>query len=80
MTVLALSPIGEGLFAAPASFDAARLPLFTVVPYMQPGPGSVLQNGRESIVELWRSEQQHADCEEHGNVTGRWPPQVIVAD
>src|SRR5260221_9872666 len=61
VTALALSPIGEGLFAAPASHDGPRLPLFTIVPYIQPGPGSALQNGRESIVVAWQTFEGVAD-------------------
>jgi calcineurin-like phosphoesterase family protein len=55
VTALALSPIGDGLFAAPAPPDGPRLPLFTVLPYIQPGPASVLRDGAESMVVAWQT-------------------------
>src|SRR5260221_8245470 len=61
LTVLALSPIGEGLFAAPAPPDGPRLPLFTVLPYIQPGSASVLRDGAESMVVAWQTLAGAAD-------------------
>src|SRR5258708_40156040 len=61
VTALALSPVGDGLFAAPAPLDGPRLPLFTVVPYIQPGPGSILKDGRESVVVAWQTFEGVAD-------------------
>jgi hypothetical protein len=37
VTFLALVPAERGLFAAPAAEGGVRLPLFTVLPYIQPG-------------------------------------------
>jgi calcineurin-like phosphoesterase family protein len=61
VTALALRPLRHGLFAAPAASDGARLPLFTVVPYIQPGPGSTLRDGNESMVVAWQTLAGAAD-------------------
>src|SRR5215831_5167778 len=61
VTVLALTPVGRGLFAAPASFDGPRLPLFTVLPYIQPGSGSRLKQGHESMVVAWQTYEARAN-------------------
>ena len=61
MTVLALTPVGRGLFAAPAPFDGPRLPLFTTLPYIQPGSGSLLAEGGESMVVAWQTQAGDAD-------------------
>ena len=55
LTVLALTPIDHGVFAAPASVSGPRLPLFTTLPYIQPGYGSALKHGHESIVLSWQT-------------------------
>ena len=60
VTLLALRPLGRGLFAAPAA-AAPRLPLFTVLPYIQPGPGSVLTDNAESMVIAWQTLPGMAD-------------------
>jgi hypothetical protein len=59
-TLLALRPLGRGLFAAPAAVGP-RLPLFTTVPYIQPGSGSVLKDGAESMVIAWQTQAGDAD-------------------
>jgi len=61
VTALALRPIRDGLFAAPLSSDGPRLPLFTVVPYIQPGPGSELCDGSETTVVAWQTLAGPAD-------------------
>jgi hypothetical protein len=61
LTVLALRPAGNGLFAAPARSDRPRLPLFTTLPYIQPGSGSVLLDGAESIVVAWQTQPGDAE-------------------
>jgi hypothetical protein len=53
VTFLALSPLGRGLFAAPNA--RKRLPVFSVLPYLQPGDNSSLRNGRESLVVAWQT-------------------------
>ena len=61
ITLLALNPLDDGLFAAPAPAAGPRLPLFTVVPYIQPGPRSRLQAGDESMVVAWQTLEGAAD-------------------
>jgi acid phosphatase type 7 len=61
VTVLALSPAGRGVFAAPVSVDGPRLPLFTTLPYIQPGNGSRLMEGEESMVVTWQTQVGDAD-------------------
>jgi predicted phosphodiesterase len=55
VTFLALVPVGRGVFAAPAAESGAQLPLFTVLPYIQPGPNSLLEDGQESVVVAWQT-------------------------
>jgi hypothetical protein len=55
ITFLALFPIGRGVFAAPDDTGWPRLPLFTVLPYIQPGPNSQLRNGYDSMVVAWQT-------------------------
>ncbi len=60
ITFLALAPVGRGLFAAPAD---AGVPVFTAVPYLQPGDASRLVEGKESAVIAWQTENKPADFE-----------------
>jgi hypothetical protein len=56
VTFLALVPLGRGLFAATdGSAPDRTLPLFTALPYLQPGDGSVLTEGKESVVVAWQT-------------------------
>ena len=55
VTALALTPVGRGLFAAPAALDGPRLPLFTTLPYIQPGSASFLKPGQETMVVTWQT-------------------------
>src|SRR5215467_10566853 len=57
LTVLALTPAGRGVFAAPASANGPRLPLFTTLPYIQPGYGSTLKQGQESMIVTWQTHE-----------------------
>jgi hypothetical protein len=61
VTFLALVPVGPGVFAAPVPEGSPRLPLFTVLPYIQPGPNSLLQQGHESMVVAWQTFADAAD-------------------
>src|SRR5205823_1729329 len=65
ITFLALSPIGRGLFAATLTREQAgtrALPLFTALPYIQPGPGEGrLAPGNESLVIAWQTNGVSAD-------------------
>ena len=60
VTFLALTPTGTGLFAAPSG-GGPLLPLFTVLPYIQPGPASALVDGHESLVVAWQTQDRPAD-------------------
>lgn len=53
VTFLALSPVGRGLFAATS--QRKPLPIFSALPYLQPGNNSKLQQGRESLVVAWQT-------------------------
>ena len=61
VTFLALTPVGSNVFAAPAADPSARLPLFTVLPYIQPGSQSVLEAGQESMIVAWQTLPKAAD-------------------
>ena len=61
VTLLTLTPAGRGLFAAPAPAAGPRLPFFTTVPYVQPGPGSRLVEGSESMIVAWQTQAPSAD-------------------
>jgi len=61
VTFLSLVPTNQGLFAAPASGEL--LPLFTVVPYIQPGPASKLAANADTLVVAWQTELLPADFE-----------------
>ena len=52
VTFLALVPVGRGLFAAPGT----ALPVFTALPYVQPGASSRLIDGQEAVVLAWQTE------------------------
>ena len=70
VTFLALVPVGRGLFAASTLEARARLPLFTVLPYIQPGPNSLLSDGHESMVVAWQTYAEIADFSaEFGSTT-----------
>ncbi|BCM94459.1 hypothetical protein IAD21_06366 [Abditibacteriota bacterium] len=59
VTFLALTPIGRGLFAATEG-QGAGLPLFTALPYIQPGNGSRLVESQEAVVVAWQTENKDA--------------------
>ena len=61
-TFLALIPTGRRTFpfALPAAAQEPPL-LFTALPYIQPGPGSTLTAGKESVVVAWQTEHQPRD-------------------
>lgn len=69
VTFLALAPTERGLFAVtPEPRRAARqslspkaMPLFTALPYIQPGGQSVLVEGREEVIVAWQTDQKPAD-------------------
>jgi hypothetical protein len=68
VTFMALAPAANGLYAP--TFDRKQtpgaitpaLPLFTALPYIQPGPtGSKLVEGQEGIVIAWQTNETPAD-------------------
>ena len=63
VTFLALVPVGSGLFAVPASVGSRALPLFTVLPYIQPGP--------EQPAERWPRIDGHCVADYAGPPTSR---------
>ena len=67
ITFLALVPNGRGAFALPKSAEpmlrtAPAPPVFTALPYLQPGPGGgPLIDGAESVVLSWQTNAVSAD-------------------
>ena len=61
ITFLALAPNGKGLFAAVSADNT--LPLFTVIPYIQPGSASTLAPGQDTLVVAWQTEFKPAQFE-----------------
>ncbi|RYG58597.1 hypothetical protein EON80_26830, partial [bacterium] len=59
VTFLALTPVGRGLFAATEG-TGAGVPLFSALPYIQPGNGSRLIANREAVVIAWQTENKDA--------------------
>ncbi len=64
VTFLALTPIARSLFAATDN-NNAKWPLFTALPYVQPGANSKLIENAETFVIAWQTEAKAADfrCE-----------------
>ena len=65
ITFLALAPTASGAFA-PIRKDGFQtgkkaLPLFTALPYIQPGPSSKLVEGQEGLVIAWQTNTVPAD-------------------
>lgn len=65
VTFLALVPAGRGLFAAEPGLRATRAPVFTALPYIQPGPDGCLRDGEETVRLAWQTEHVPADFEVH---------------
>jgi hypothetical protein len=72
VTFLALTPVGRGLFAAPTGAAVSPLPLFTALPYIQPGSQSVLVDGQETMVIAWQTHAALADFSVHFGTTPRY--------
>jgi hypothetical protein len=79
VTFLALVPVGPGLFAAPIPEAGARLPLFTVLPYIQPGPNSLLRDGDESMVVAWQTYADVADFSTEFGSTTQYGTAAVVS-
>ncbi len=63
LTLLALIPIGKGLFAADKKLMPMTLPIFTALPYIQPGPEGRLISGAEVTRLAWQTEGIPANFE-----------------
>lgn len=61
VTFLALTPVGRGLFAAVDALTTAPMPLFTALPYIQPGPEGRLLAGGETVRLAWQTEPAAAE-------------------
>lgn len=65
-TLLAVAPAMPGLAApTPLAKIDGSLPLFTALPYVQPGAGSALMSGREAMVIAWQTVAVPATFEVH---------------
>ena len=78
VTFLALSPFGRHAFAAPNPVAGPRLPLFTALPYIQPGSNSRLAQGQESMVVAWQTHPDKADFSVEYGPTERYGRTVTV--
>ena len=58
ITFLALVPLQNGVFAATfRRTSKAKLPEFTALPYLQPGPnGDKLMPGKEAVTVCWQTD------------------------
>ncbi|MEI6464807.1 MAG: metallophosphoesterase [Verrucomicrobiota bacterium] len=63
ITFLALAPSGRGLFAAVAPLKPMSIPVFTALPYVQPGPDGRLVAGAETTRLAWQTEGTEANFE-----------------
>ena len=72
VTFLALTPVAEGVFAIVAEpknagraaappLPALHLPLFTALPYLQPGAAGKLIDGQESLIIAWQTQAKEAN-------------------
>ena len=59
ITFLALAPLGRGLFGAPW-IKPLTVPVFTALPYIQPGPEGKLVPDAEVVRLVWQTEQHEA--------------------
>jgi hypothetical protein len=80
ISFLSLTPIGKGLFAAPASPTLAsdNLPLFTVIPYIQPGSASKLIENQDTLVVAWQTEAMPANFEVHYGVGKKLDQSAVI--
>src|SRR5215471_4852287 len=79
VTFLALVPAGRGLFAAPPAQGSPRLPLFTVLPYIQPGANSLLQDGKETMIVAWQTFAGAADFSLEFGPTPQYGAAAVVS-
>jgi Calcineurin-like phosphoesterase len=73
LTFLALVPAARGRFAlGPLAAPAADLPLFTALPYVQPGDNSGLVPGKEQAILAWQTDATPADFSVYFGPTARY--------
>ena len=65
ITFLALAPTGRGLFAAAEKLRPLSIPVFTALPYVQPGPHAKLMPAAEVARLAWQTERTEAKFEVH---------------
>ena len=80
ITFLALSPLGGGLFSA---FDGAKttpipVPLFTALPYLQPGEIGALAKNAETCRLAWQTERRHATFDVRFGMSKRYEQRAVV--
>ncbi len=63
VTFLALTPMGGGLFGAIAPIKPLAVPIFTALPYVQPGPEGRLVSGGETVRLAWQTLKTEASFE-----------------
>jgi hypothetical protein len=62
LTFLALIPAARGRFSLGSLASwSGELPLFTALPYVQPGDNSLLVHGRERTLLAWQTDAKPAD-------------------
>lgn len=76
VTFLALAPARGGFaFATREPIPAGRFPLFTALPYLQPGPdGGPLHDDRESLVVAWQTDGRAAEFQVEVRGRGEFRP------
>jgi acid phosphatase type 7 len=80
LTFLALVPVGRGRLEAARWLPSGReLPLFTALPYVQPGDHSRLVPGREGMILAWQTDATPADFTVEFGPTARYGHEARVA-
>lgn len=78
ISFLALAPIGRGLFGAAAPLKPMAVPVFTALPYIQPGPESKLVPGAEIARLAWQTERTEADFAVHFGLDNTYGRQAEI--
>jgi hypothetical protein len=75
LTCLALMPAGRGLFALADPPAGQRLPMFTALPYIQPGPGAA---SGETMVVAWQTQPGRAAFDVEFGVSDKYGSAAAV--
>ena len=71
-TLLAFTPLGRAIYAAEGVSPLRPAPpVFTALPYIQPGDASRLVDGQEKTVICWQTEAKDADFVVHYGLTSK---------